>query len=81
MGEPDFAAGNYDTGYIGKHESVLLTAGSAEDRGDAMAIGAAIARATEDDRLAREAAQRAMGSGGGVPSMTPWRLGGLARLR
>ena len=28
MDEPDFARGDYDTGYIGKHESVLLIAGS-----------------------------------------------------
>ncbi len=79
MNEPDFVAGHYDTGYIGRHESVLLTSGTAGEAADAMAIGAAIARAAEDDRAAREAAQRAMSGGGGV-GMTPWRLGGLSRL-
>jgi acetyl-CoA carboxylase biotin carboxylase subunit len=79
MNEPDFAAGYYDTGYIGKHESVLLTSGTAGDRADALAIGAAILKASEDEKLAREA-QRSIGNGGGI-SMSPWRLGGLSRLR
>ena len=79
MNEPDFVTGRYDTGYIGQHEAVLLTSGSAGDRADALAIGAAIARAVEDDRLARDAARQTTGQGG--PSMSPWRLGALSRLR
>jgi acetyl-CoA carboxylase biotin carboxylase subunit len=79
MDEPDFAAGRYDTGYIGRHESVLLTSGSAGERADALAIGAAIARAADDERLAREAALHTTGNGGAA--MSPWRLGGISRMR
>jgi acetyl-CoA carboxylase biotin carboxylase subunit len=76
----DFVAGSYDTGFIGRNEASLLTAGTSGDHADALALGAAIARAHEDERAAKDAARSVVHGGAGT-SMTPWRLGALGSLR
>ncbi len=77
MNEPEFAAGRYDTGFIGRHEGTLLTAGSTEGAADALALGAAIAQALRDDDAAKRAAPVPAAAAQG-PS--PWRLAALARM-
>ncbi len=75
-----FSRGTYDTGFISRNEKTLLTGGSVLDRGDAMAIAAAVHRAMLDDRNAK-AASHDTATRQGAPDMSPWRLGALARLR
>jgi acetyl-CoA carboxylase biotin carboxylase subunit len=75
-----FVQGGYDTGFIPRNEKTLLTGGSVLDRGDAMAIAAAVHRALLDERNAKTAARDGM-TKQGAPEMSPWRLGALARLR
>lgn len=75
MNQPDFIAGNYDTGFIGRHEDVLLTAGEVGDASDALAIGAALGQAIREESAQKRAPAPANGHG---PS--PWRLAALARL-
>ena len=73
-----FLAGTYDTGFIGRNEATLLTAGTAGDSVDALAIGAAILRAGEDERAAQSAARAGTAPSG---TMSAWRLGALGSLR
>jgi len=73
----DFAAGRYDTGFIGRNEKALLTGGSVRDRADALAIAAAVHTALAEDRAARATLRESRGADG--PGMSPWRLGALAR--
>ena len=77
MSQPEFVAGTYDTGFIGRHEDVLLTSGDAGDRRDAMTIGAAVARAFADQDEAKRGATASRNAGAGL---SPWRLAALARL-
>ena len=75
-----FERGDYDTGFIGRNEDVLLTAGDLDGAGREVAVGAAVAQAFADEELARAAGRAATGaSPNGTPS--PWRLAALARLR
>jgi len=80
LGQEHFVEGTYDTGFIGRHESTLLTGGSTLDRAESMAIAAAVARALADDRQAKAAARDAMSTGSGAPAMSAWRIGSLSRL-
>jgi acetyl-CoA carboxylase biotin carboxylase subunit len=77
MKEPEFVAGRYDTGFIGRHEATLLTSGSSDGAADALAIGAAIAQALRDDDAAKRAGPMPTAAAHG-PS--PWRLAALARM-
>lgn len=78
MNEPEFVAGDYDTGFIGRHETALLTAGASGTAGDALTLGAAIAHAWRDeDAQKRSAPTSAQPKNGGA---SPWRLAALARL-
>lgn len=76
MSQPDFVAGRYDTGFIARHEDVLLTAGETAGATDALALGAAIGQALRDEAAQKQAAPAATNGHG--PS--PWRLAALARL-
>jgi acetyl-CoA carboxylase biotin carboxylase subunit len=76
MDEPEFVAGRYDTGFIGRHEAKLLTAGSSGGAGEALAIGAAVAQAMRDDEAARRSVTVESNNGG----LSPWRLAHLARM-
>ena len=76
----EFTAGRYDTGFIGRNEASLLTAGTVGDHADALALGACITRAFEDEKIARDAARTTL-SGGTGSTMSPWRLGALGSLR
>lgn len=73
---PEFIAGNYDTGFIGRNEATLLTSGSVGDARDAVALGAAIAQAFEEDDQARRGATTRPSQSG--PSA--WRLAAIARM-
>ena len=77
MSQPEFVAGNYDTGFIGRHEDVLLTSGTAGGATDAMVLGAAVARAFDDEAAAKRAAPAGAARNG---SMSPWRLAQLAKM-
>jgi acetyl-CoA carboxylase biotin carboxylase subunit len=76
---PEFAEGRYDTGFIARHESALLTAGSVRDAGDAITIAAAVQRALAEHDAAKQSARDTIGGGGAAPSLSPWRLGAIAR--
>ncbi len=79
MSHPEFAAGRYDTGFIGRHEGVLLTSGSSGEAGEALALGAAIAQALREEEAAKRAVSGAPSqANGNAPS--PWRLAALARM-
>jgi acetyl-CoA carboxylase, biotin carboxylase subunit len=80
MENEEFAAGRYDTGFIGRNEASLLTAGTTGDHADALALGASIARAFEDEKIARDAARGTLTGGAGT-TMSAWRLGALGSLR
>ncbi|MFK7984459.1 MAG: acetyl/propionyl/methylcrotonyl-CoA carboxylase subunit alpha [Sandaracinaceae bacterium] len=76
MQHPDFIAGDYDTGFIGRNEDTLLTGGSVGDAGDAMAIAAALEIAWREEAASSSStAAPAQGSG-----MSPWRIAHIARM-
>jgi len=76
-----FAAGDYDTSFIERHSTSLLTQGQAGEAATAMAIGAAVSQAwLETEAAARGTHERAISNGRGA-QISPWRLGALARLR
>ncbi|MBX3276207.1 MAG: acetyl-CoA carboxylase biotin carboxylase subunit [Sandaracinaceae bacterium] len=75
--EPEFVAGDYDTGFIARHEATLLTRGHAGEARHAMTLGAAIAQAYRDHDDAKRAARPAASNG---PAMSPWRMAALAKL-
>ncbi|MEO0325530.1 MAG: acetyl-CoA carboxylase biotin carboxylase subunit [Myxococcota bacterium] len=77
MDQPEFVAGAYDTGFIGRHEDALLRGPLAPEAKRPLALAAALARAFGDAEKARSAAPAPTASGAG-PS--PWRIGALARL-
>jgi acetyl-CoA carboxylase biotin carboxylase subunit len=72
----EFAEGRYDTGFIGRNEPTLLTAGQAGDAALAMSIAAAIVAALGEEAPGGAArsngAATAAGAAGSHPS--PWRL-------
>ncbi|MBK8170329.1 MAG: acetyl-CoA carboxylase biotin carboxylase subunit [Sandaracinaceae bacterium] len=76
---PEYARGEFDTGFIDRHRDALLAPAIALDA-DAMTIGAALAQAYRDDDAARAAHSTSI-SGGANGTMSAWRLGTLARLR
>jgi acetyl-CoA carboxylase biotin carboxylase subunit len=78
MSHPDFVRGDYDTGFIGAHEDVLLTSGDVGSAATELSVGAAIAQAFEDrDRMTRSQEATTPAHNG----LSAWRLGALTRLR
>jgi acetyl-CoA carboxylase biotin carboxylase subunit len=79
--QPDFVRGVYDTGFIDRHKDALLVGGHVESGdADAIAIGAAVAQALRDHHAARGGTAAAPTASSGA-AMSPWRMGGLSRLR
>ncbi len=70
---PDFAGGRYDTGFISRHENVLLTGRSGEES-EALAVGAAITQALRDEQTKNGAPASTNGS-----AISPWRLAALGK--
>ncbi len=82
MDDEAFVAGDYDTGFIGRHEDTLLTAGTVAGGAQPMAVAAAIGQAFAEEAAARAAARNgAAAHPGGNGAISPWRLAALARLR
>jgi acetyl-CoA carboxylase biotin carboxylase subunit len=77
---PEFVAGDYDTGFIGRNTDALHTSGTTGDTGDALLIGAAIAQAFEDAETAKRAAATSR-VGPAATGPSPWRIGALGNLR
>ena len=82
FGQPDFVRGAYDTGFIERHKEALLVGGHVDaGDGDAMTLGAAIAQALRDHESSKGGAKPAHANGHAASGMSPWRMGGLSRLR
>ncbi len=82
FGQPDFVRGAYDTGFIERHKEALLVGGHVDaGDGDAMTLGAAIAQALRDHDASKGGAKPAHANGHAASGMSPWRMGGLSRLR
>ncbi len=78
MEHPDFARGDYDTGFIDRNRPALLDGGDANGASDALAVGAVVATALRDASTSDAAAARA--SGGSTPgSLSPWRASWLPK--
>ncbi len=77
MSQPEFQAGSYDTGFIGRHHEALLTDGSAGSAADALTLGAAIAQAFRDEDAAKRAS---VPSGQQSSQISAWRLAALSRM-
>lgn len=77
MRHPEFVAGDYDTGFIARHEDALLRGEGLGAAARPLSLAAAIARAFVDRDVADRAAPVASNASG--PS--PWRLGAISRLR
>jgi acetyl-CoA carboxylase biotin carboxylase subunit len=76
-----FVRGDYDTGFIGRNEGVLLTSGDVGSDATAMAIGAAVGQAFADEDAAKRVSRGASGAGAAPNGMSPWRLATLSRSR
>ncbi|MFW5875131.1 MAG: acetyl-CoA carboxylase biotin carboxylase subunit [Myxococcota bacterium] len=83
MEQPEYQAGDYDTGFIDRHRDALLQGEGSGDHGTALAVGAAVAQALRDQAAAKAAAAGAPPPPGpnGTGAMSPWRMGALPRLR
>lgn len=72
MHDPEFLAGNYDTGFIGRHPE-LLEQKSLGDAEDAFVVAAAVARALRDRAAATTSSSAAAPTQS--RSLSAWRLG------
>ncbi len=81
MRNSDFVRGHYDTGFIERNKDGLLKGQGAGEATKALFIGAAVAQAFVDAQAARKAAASAPSpTNGHGNAISPWRMGGLARM-
>lgn len=79
LDHPEYAKGEFDTGFIERFRDALLAPAPLTDA-DAMTIGAALAQAFRDNDLAKAGASTSITASSGE-TMSPWRVGALSRLR
>lgn len=78
MEHPAFCEGHYDTGFIDANREALLEPSPIGEESQLLALAAAITRSSQE---AQPQAPAAAASTQGAPSISPWRLGALTRLR
>jgi acetyl-CoA carboxylase, biotin carboxylase subunit len=75
IGHPAFAAGTYDTGFIGEHQEELLGHRVTTEQDQALVVALAVAAATRDAR------PEAPAQPGATATLSPWVASHRARLR